>query len=116
MAKGKVVHGTDGCVVLVEGDPKKRPEPSSHVIKFPGGWMELSRTSNDEYWAHLSVHKGQILDDLHTEQVRGTVTETRIDYQYPESEGGGYMIAPFIEEEMLDNFVHLAVRIRISNE
>ena len=31
------------------GDVEKKPESAQHVITFPGGAIELSRTSNNEY-------------------------------------------------------------------
>jgi len=57
MAKGKVVHSGDACTVLVEGNKNVRPEPSEHMIEFPGGSIAVMRTSNDEYWAHIWVNK-----------------------------------------------------------
>lgn len=38
--------------VLVEGD-LRNPEPSTVVVKFPGGHIELARCSDDTYWAHI---------------------------------------------------------------
>ncbi len=57
MARAKVVHSTDCVEVVFEGD-KKNPEPSTGVIKFPGGHIEVSRCSDDTYWAHLAVDDG----------------------------------------------------------
>ena len=59
MAKAKVVHSEDGVNCLVEGDKFTRKEPNLHVISFPGGYLELSRTSNDEYWAHIYVNRDE---------------------------------------------------------
>ncbi len=49
-------------VITLKGD-KRKPESATHIIEFPGGSIELSRTSNNEYWAHISVNRGQIIDD-----------------------------------------------------
>lgn len=34
---------------------KEKPEPASHIINFPGGAIELSRTSHGDYWAHILI-------------------------------------------------------------
>ncbi|HFQ8088830.1 hypothetical protein [Pseudomonas aeruginosa] len=54
MAKAKVVHSDDAVEIQFFGNPKK-PEPSTAVIKFPGGHVEVSRCSDGSYFAHLSV-------------------------------------------------------------
>lgn len=45
------------------GDKQKRAEPAQHVIEFPGGAIEVSRTSDGNYWAHIIVNQAQRLDD-----------------------------------------------------
>ena len=84
MAKGKVIHSGDACTVLVEGNIKKRLEPSEHMIEFPGGSISVMRTSDNEYWAHIWVNKKQVLEDIHILSKPGRVVEGRIDYDYPE--------------------------------
>ena len=69
MARAKVVHSADAVEVIFQGDPT-RPEPSTAVIKFPGGHVEVSRTSDGSYWAHLGV--------VHPENI----TDSRIEYSY----------------------------------
>lgn len=39
------------------GDKTKRPEPAQHIITFPGGAIELSRTSDGNYWAHILINR-----------------------------------------------------------
>lgn len=39
------------------GDKTKRPEPAQHVIEFPGGAIEVSRTSDGNYWAHILINR-----------------------------------------------------------
>ena len=69
------------------GDKDKKPEAAQHVIEFPGGAIELSRTTDGNYWAHIIVNRQHRLDDcdgLHAafEQIVGV----RIDgvYSLPE--------------------------------
>jgi hypothetical protein len=57
MAKAKVVNSTDGVTVIFNGD-KRYPEPTTGVIKFPGGHVEVSRCSDGTYWAHIAVTDG----------------------------------------------------------
>lgn len=52
MARAKVVHSDAACTIIFDGD-KRSPEPPTGVIKFPGGYVEVSRTSEGKYWAHL---------------------------------------------------------------
>ncbi len=48
--------------ITLLGD-RTKPEPAQHIIEFPGGAIEVSRTSNNEYWAHILVNRGQVVDD-----------------------------------------------------
>ena len=67
------------------GDKTIRPEPATHIIEFPGGAIELSRTSENDYWAHIIVdHDFALPDDC--EGLRGAYGEivgSRIDYEFP---------------------------------
>lgn len=54
MARAEVVHSTQAVKVIFKGDPR-RPEPPTAVIEFPGGHVEVSRTTDGDYWAHIEV-------------------------------------------------------------
>jgi len=69
MARAKVVHSEDAVMVEFKGNPQS-PEPSTAVIKFPGGHVEVSRTSDGKYWAHMEVVAAE------------NVSDSRIDYEY----------------------------------
>ncbi|MEJ1438492.1 MAG: hypothetical protein RPU61_14485 [Candidatus Sedimenticola sp. (ex Thyasira tokunagai)] len=69
MAKAKVVHSDDACTLIFRGD-KRSPEPSTGVIKFPGGHVEVSRASDGKYWAHTHIDK------------TAEIVDSRIDYRY----------------------------------
>lgn len=45
------------------GDKTRRPESAQHVIEFPGGAIEISRTSNGDYWAHIHVNRDEVVED-----------------------------------------------------
>lgn len=67
------------------GDKTIRPEPATHIIEFPGGAIELSRTSDNNYWAHIIVNRDFALPD-DCEGLRGAYGEivgSRIDYEFP---------------------------------
>jgi hypothetical protein len=84
------------------GDKTKQTEPECVVITFPGGHFELSRHSDDSYWAHIAITKeGEINGDGDFRPV-GKFIEGRIDYIYE----SGKNIEPFpVKCE------HIAVRI-----
>jgi hypothetical protein len=66
------------------GDKKTKIEPATHIIEFPGGAIELSRTSEGNYWAHVIVNQDWAdndCDGLH--HAYGEIVGSRIDYQYP---------------------------------
>lgn len=48
-------NGTDNAQVTLFGNPKN-PEPGTVTIAFPGGEVEVTRTTNDEYWVHMITH------------------------------------------------------------
>lgn len=59
MARAKVVHSEDACTIIFAGD-KSSPEPSTGIIKFPGGFVEVARTSDGKYWTHITIEGGKI--------------------------------------------------------
>src|SRR5258708_1251234 len=67
------------------GDKTKRPEPATHIIEFPGGAIELSRTTDGNYWAHIIVNRDFALpDDCDGMRAAfGQIVGSRIDYDFP---------------------------------
>lgn len=98
MAKAKVVHSDDAVLIKFLGNPKN-PEPGTAVIEFPGGHVEVSRTTDGRYWAHVNVKEPEC------------IRESRIDYNH---EGymatGGKMVVP-----NADKINHIAVLIGTTN-
>lgn len=61
------------------GDKAKRVESAQHIIEFPGGAIEVSRTTDGDYWAHIIMNRGQVLDDLSLRQsAMGEIVGSRI--------------------------------------
>lgn len=91
--------------INLKGNPKN-PEPTTHIITFPGGSIELSRTSDNEYWVHMAVHKGQIIKDIDNMSLKGTVVDARVDRIYPFGSSSE-------EFPNLDQIQHIAIRIGV---
>lgn len=61
------------------GDKQRRPEPAEHIIEFPGGAIEVSRTSDGNYWAHIIINQRAAFTDGSTrETARGEIIGSRI--------------------------------------
>lgn len=94
MARAKVTHSEDAVQITFKGD-KRNPEPSTGVIQFPGGHIEVSRCSDGSYWAHVEVVDPK------------NIVSSRIDYSH-----GAQMELHAIPEVPRANEVkHIAVRI-----
>lgn len=66
---------------VLRGDKKRKPEPATHIIEFPGGAVEVSRLDDGTYWAHIVINRGQALpiwDGF--KAARGTVIDSRVDW------------------------------------
>lgn len=44
------------------GDPKIKPEKPYTIIGFPGGDVEISRTTDGKYWVHVAVKDGGAIE------------------------------------------------------
>jgi len=69
MARAEVVHSDDACTLVFKGD-KRKPEPSTGIIRFPGGFVEVCRTSDGTYWVH--AHRDG----------SAKIVGSRVDYNY----------------------------------
>lgn len=65
-------------IIELKGDPKN-PESAEHIIKFPGGSISVCRTSDNKYWAHINVNKGQKIDDIENLSKNGEIETIRMD-------------------------------------
>ena len=97
MAKAKVIHSLDASANIFEGDIEKRLEPSTGIIQFPGGHVEVSRTNNGKYWAHIAV------DDA------ANIVDSRIDYDYEKYNELKGKIPPIPGEGHIE---HMAIMIK----
>lgn len=64
------------------GDKTRKVEPAQHIIEFPGGAIEISRTTDGNYWAHIMVNKGQVIDDAEgRESAHGVIVHSRMQME-----------------------------------
>lgn len=91
---------------VLRGDKKKKLEPGTHIIEFPGGAVELARLDDGTYWVHIIVNRGQALPIFEGLRAAvGDVVDSRIDWR-----GRGQQGIPRLPDEA--HLTQLAVRIR----
>jgi len=71
--------------IELKGKKTIEPEPATHIIEFPGGAIELTRTSDENYWAHIIVNRDFALpgEVEGLEGAYGEIIDSRIDYEFP---------------------------------
>ena len=71
--------------IKLYGNKGLKPEAATHVIEFPGGAIELSRTSAGNYWTHIIVNRDFVLpgDVEGIEAAYGEIVDSRLDYEFP---------------------------------
>lgn len=62
--------------VKLEGD-KSKPEPIHFRVCFPGGDVDIVRTSDNQYWVHVHVDKEADLHGPH--ETTGKIVDARLD-------------------------------------
>jgi hypothetical protein len=102
--KHRIVHSDDATTIVVEGD-KRNPEPSTVVVKFPGGHIELSRCSDGSYWAHVAR---TLESNSETGDRAGAIADSRIDYT-PEAWAANGGVIPSLPAH--SDIQHMAVRV-----
>jgi len=102
MKRLKVVDfGTKVQGVTIRGD-KRNPEPESFRVQFPGGDVDVVRTTDDEYWIHIRVDRD--------ETPRGRIVDARLDIK------GKHASETKVGDFENPNLYHLAVRIAKDNK
>ena len=88
------------------GDPAIKNEKPLTVVYFPGGIVEISRTSDNRYWAHIMVNHPEALKARTGSTVgAGKVVDARIDAR------GRYLSDGINREIMATDFEHIAILI-----
>lgn len=66
--------------ITLFGDKTKNLESATHIIEFPGRSIEVSRTTEGNYWAHISVNHEWAYEDLEGRYAMfGNIVNSRID-------------------------------------
>jgi len=76
------------CKTIVLKGNKKKAESGTHIIEFPSGNIELTRTTDNEYWVHISVNDQDGIDGVGTRlSKKGVVVDARITHSddYPKA-------------------------------
>lgn len=93
-ATAKLIH--------LHGD-KRKPESAEHRIVFPGGSIALTRTSDNEYWAHIEVNRKQADPGMGVRETKhGVIVDSRVDQR---------CVMEILGLPGLDKIEHIAVRI-----
>ena len=100
----RIVKSEDATMLVIEGD-KRNPEPISAIIKFPGGHVEVTRTTTGDYWCHFQ----RTLDsNTETGDRAGSIVDSRIDYTPEAWRANGCAIPPIPAHADIQ---HIAVRV-----
>lgn len=68
--------GEDVLGVELKGNPDQ-PEPIHFRVSFPGGDVDIVRTTDNQYWAHFRVNRPDDGDE--PDRVFGRLVDARID-------------------------------------
>jgi hypothetical protein len=66
-----------GGTTTLHGDPAKKVEKGHTIVLFPGGSVEISRTTDEHYWVHVAVDRDS----------KAAIVDARVDAN------GSYMAA-----------------------
>lgn len=89
-----------GQTLELFGDPAKKIEKETTVIKFPGGFVEVSRTLDNEYWVHVSTDENS------------AIVDARIDAAGRYCDGARELIREALTTEIRDGCNHIAFRVK----
>jgi hypothetical protein len=83
------LFGTAPAKRILYGDKKRKSEPTTHIIEFPGGAVELSRLEDGSYWVHVIVNRAPLYssNDKGMSSAHGEVIDSRIDWGERRLEG-----------------------------
>ena len=95
--------GTEVQGVELLGD-RRNPEPESFRVAFPGGDVDVVRTTDNEYWVHVRINTPE-RDGPEEYGVHGKLVDARLDVQ------GKHASDTNVGDFADPGLYHLAVRV-----
>lgn len=89
-----------GGVTELLGDPKVRIEKPYTIVLFPGGDVEIARTSDGDYWVHVAVRGDP-------GQPTGRITRARLDHRARYNNEGNAALQSAIDAEDVEHVAFL---------
>ena len=79
----KILKESKATHIILEGN-KNNPEKQTTTIQFPGGYVEVTRTTDNNYWAHIKVNNpnfdGYVLPEAGVLREKyGNIERIRVD-------------------------------------
>lgn len=102
--KVTIPAGSKVAVVELEFD-RTKPEPEHFRIVFPGGDVEVTRTSDCDAWVHVRVNTKEDADVLEGERRQGCIVGARLDIK------GKHASESDLGDFENPDLYHLAVRV-----
>ena len=75
----KQTRNGEWTVLHMEGNPKRPEAAHGGMIEFPGGNVNVTRTTNGDYWVHILLNKegrGLFIPEA---TIEGMVIDARVD-------------------------------------
>lgn len=64
---------TKGLLLQLHGDPAKAIEQEDQILKFKGGYIQIARCDNGDYWTHIGVHRQDCNNELLVESCHRSI-------------------------------------------
>ncbi len=85
-----------GTTTTLFGDPEIKPEKPHTIIRFPGGDVEIARTSDGDYWVHVAI-RHDVANDPGGSLGRGRIIRARMDHDGRYNDAGNAVLCQAVE-------------------
>lgn len=75
----RVTRDGEWTVTHIEGNPEKPEAAHAAMIKFPGGNVNVTRTTQGDYWVHINVNRSNSGFFIPGETIPGRIIDGRVD-------------------------------------
>ena len=104
--KHKIITSDDATTIIIAGD-RRNPEPTHLIVKFPGGYVEIARASDDSYWVHTHRYP-EGCEEIG--EAAGSIVGSRVDWA-PDTWAG--RSAPQLPEH--EEIIGMSLRIAVAS-